>query len=104
MTTIYAMTQSMFVNKQAQSPQPPSAIKDPHSARNLSQKPAAIEGEFIKIGDSVTQDDAQNLFERANQYAQLSANAQNGLQAYTAIDTENKREALRQLMGVDLYA
>jgi hypothetical protein len=103
MASIYPMTQSLFVNRQPDSaPQP--LVKDINSAVEATTKLSPIEGEFFKIGDSVSFSQAENLFERANQYAQLTTSAQNGLQIYTAIDTGSQREELRRLMGVDLYA
>lgn len=104
MASIYPMTQSLFVNRQAQSATQQQPVKDINSAIHVKAKPSPIEGEFFKIGDSVSFSQAENLFERANQYAQMTKSAQNGLQAYTAIDTETKREELQRLMGVDLYA
>lgn len=102
--TIYPMTQSLFVNKQTESTSQQVSPRDTKAENPSATRQMPIEGEFIKIGDSVSFSQAENLFDRANKYAELSNNAQNGLQAYTAIDTENKREALRRLMGVDLYA
>ncbi|MFT4652657.1 MAG: hypothetical protein ACJA0G_001054 [Kangiellaceae bacterium] len=103
MASIYPMTQSLFVNRQPDSAQQP-LVKDINSAVEATTKLSPIEGEFFKIGDSVSFSQAENLFERANQYAQLTTSAQNGLQIYTAIDTGSQREELRRLMGVDLYA
>jgi hypothetical protein len=108
MANIYPTTQSLFVNKQLESPTQQVPIREPKNNLQKGAALAPIEGEFVKIGDSVSFSEAENLFERANQYAQMNADisksAHNGLQAYTAIDTETKREALRSLMGVDLYA
>ncbi len=91
------------MERQTESGQQPLG-KDSSNAVEATTKLSPIEGEFFKIGDSVSFSQAENLFERANQYAQLTTSAQNGLQIYTAIDTGSQREELRRLMGVDLYA
>jgi hypothetical protein len=106
------MKQSLFVNRQSASTAAQMPIKEnkgdvSHPVQEVAQAKktkAPIEGEFIKIVEHASFDQAENLFEHANQYAKMTNNAQNGLQAYTAIDTQNKRNALRDLMGVDLYA
>lgn len=104
MASIYPMTQSFFVNRQPDSAAQSPRVKDVNSAIQATTKLSPIEGEFFKIGDSVSFSQAENLFERANQYAQMTTSAQNGLQVYSAIDTGSEREELRRLMGVDLYA
>lgn len=103
---MFPVTQSLFVNRQVESTGQQSTVNKKIDSTNAQHqaKPKVVEGEFIKIGDSVSFTEAESLFERANQYAQLSNSAQNGLQAYTSIDAQNKREELRRLMGVDLYA
>ena len=104
MAAIYPLAQTLFVNKQNES----ASYVQTHNRNVEMAKPAnmvvALEGEFIKTGDSGSFSDAQHIFERANQFAQMSSNAQNGLHAYTSLDTERTREAVRRLMGVDLYA
>jgi hypothetical protein len=104
MAGIYPLAQTLFVNKQNES----ASYVQTHNRNADMAKPvskqAALEGEFIKTGNSASFSDAQHIFERANQYAQMSSTAQNGLQAYTSLDTERTREAVRHLMGVDLYA
>lgn len=104
MAGIYPLAQTLFVNKQNES----ASYVQTHNRNADMAKPvnktAALEGEFIKTGDSASFSDAQHIFERANQFAQMSSTAQNGLQAYTSLDTEKTREAVRRLMGVDLYA
>jgi hypothetical protein len=109
MPSIYPIAQSLFVNRQAESAAQQGPLKGGEKSLNNNDlhtktKVSPIEGEFIKIGDMVSFNEAENLFDRAHQYAQMTSSAQNGLQAYTSIDVENKREALRRLMGVDLYA
>jgi hypothetical protein len=108
MATIYPMTQSFFVNKQAESPAQQAVVKD--SAENKKettnnvQKAKPVEGEFIKVGDAVSFNQAEDLFENAKKYVEMTKNAQQGLQAYTSLDTDTKRDKLHNLMGVDLYA
>lgn len=100
MADIFPVKQSLFVNRQAQAAtQTNDAVKNTNGS-----SPAVIEGEYIKIGDFASFSQAKSLFETANQFASLSNNAQNGLQAYTALDAQNKRDELKRLMGVDLYA
>jgi len=104
MPTIYPLAQTVFVNKQGQSVRgPQTSIANTELTKPVT-KATVFEGEFIKTGDSTNFTHARDIFERANQFALLTNNAQNGLQSYTFSDTQDKREALRHLMGVDLYA
>ena len=91
------------MERQTESGQQPLG-KDSSNGVEDRTKLSRNEGGFFRRGDSVSFSQAENLFERANQYAQLTTSAQNGLQIYTAIDTGSQREELRRLMGVDLYA
>jgi len=104
MSTVYPLAQSLFVNKQSESTSHQQTQDRNVDAVKSANNATAIEGEFIKIGDSTSFMEAQDMFERAKQYANMTNNAQNGLQTYTSLDAENQREALRELMGVDLYA
>lgn len=104
MPTIYPLAQTLFVNKQSESAHYQQAQNRNADIVKPVNKLHAIEGEFIKIGDSASFNEAKHIFERANQYAQMTNNAQNGLQAYTALDVDKTREDVRRLMGVDLYA
>ncbi len=96
------MVQTLFVNKQVEPFQKYDSKTQQTDADKQSLKP--LEGEYIKIGDSVGFAQAEELFEHTNRYAAMPSKVHNGLQAYTSIDMANKREALRSLMGVDLYA
>lgn len=104
MAGIYPVAQTLFVNKQNESASYVQAHNRSADMAKPVSKTVALEGEFIKTGDATSFSDAQHIFERANQFAQMSSTAQNGLQAYTSLDTEKNREAVRRLMGVDLYA
>lgn len=104
MAAIYPLAQTLFVNKQNESASYVQTHNRNAEAAKSVSKVAALEGEFIKTGDSTSFSEAQHIFERAKQFSQMSSNAQNGLHAYTSLDTEKTREALRNLMGVDLYA
>lgn len=104
MPTIYPLAQTFFVNKHSESANSQQAQNRNADIVKPVTKGTAIEGEFIKVGDSTSFSGAQHIFERANQYAQMTKSAQNGLQAYTSLEVESTRETLRGLMGVDLYA
>lgn len=60
--------------------------------------------QILKAGSKQAMADAEALFSRANSYADVSANVQKNLQAYEAVAGALKREAVSQMMGVDLYA
>nr|WP_136249786.1 hypothetical protein [Ningiella ruwaisensis] len=59
---------------------------------------------IIKLGSQQAFSDAEAIFSRANSYADVSSKVQKSLQAYEAVEVSLKREAVSQLMGIDLYA
>lgn len=104
MSTIYPIAQTLYVNKQSESASQQYSHNRSENEIKAVAKSAALEGDIIKIGDASSFIEAQDMFERANQFNKISNNAQNGIQAYTSQDIETRRETVRELMGVDLYA
>lgn len=104
MSSINSVNQSLFVNRQAPDQAANKASK--HSAEEKA--PLVIEADFVQTGSQKSIEQADAMFSRANDYAKLSEHyspkAQQGIQAYNALEVESKRDHIRGIMGVDIYA
>lgn len=80
--------------------------KDVESATAFEQNPSkkVLEGDVIKRGEPDNFAQADDIFKRAEYFKSLSSSVKQGIQAYTSIDNEFKREQIKLMMGVDLYA
>jgi len=104
MTIISPLSQSLFVNNHDN--KAVSSVKN--NTEREALKPVTLEANFLQTGSEDIQQQADDLFTRANDYSKLSdaysSHAQAGLKAYTALELATKRDAVSQMMGVDLYA
>ena len=103
MQSTTSVTQSVFVNKQSEQVK----NNNPQQASQNKAQAVAIEGEFVKRGDQHTQHQAEDVFARSHEFANMesvSFSVKNGLQAYTSMDLAIKKDEISRLMGVDLFA
>lgn len=107
MSTITGLNQSLFVNKQDGNSAHSPKVNTQNSDRQVL-KPVTLEADFIQAGNEYIQQQADDIFTRANEYTKLSdaysPAAQEGLRAYSSIELAAKREAVSLMMGVDIYA
>ncbi|MGB3727068.1 MAG: hypothetical protein WA981_15060 [Glaciecola sp.] len=105
MSAINSIQQSVFTNKQAELGQQKQTETDKPSTKPL---PVVIDAEYVNAGNVKSAEQADELFSRANSYASMSESVslhvQTGLKAYTQHELSSKRDAISELMGVDLYA
>jgi hypothetical protein len=100
--SISTINQRFFVNSELGNTDP-KALR--HAGTETSKDaPQDTKKQIVKAGSQQTMSDAEAIFARANSYSDVSVKVQKSLQAYEAIEVSLKREALSQLMGVDLYA
>ena len=97
----FMVSQQLNINKAPQRPQDVNAVLADKPNKN---QPITLEVEFIKRGDKAAQVQADDLFAQANSYASVAPKVQQSLQAYQSLALSDKREALSDLMGIDLYA
>ncbi|MEM0911271.1 MAG: hypothetical protein AAGJ37_09875 [Pseudomonadota bacterium] len=64
----------------------------------------AVNVELIKRGDLHSFKQADMLFNRANAYANMTMQAQRMLSGYQSVALDERKETIRQMLGVDLYA
>ncbi|MFC4699769.1 hypothetical protein ACFO4O_06325 [Glaciecola siphonariae] len=104
MESVSTIKQSLYVNDELNATRKPRSPSQNNDASG-SQTPASkISEQVIKTGSNQTMADAEAIFARANSYSDVSAKVQKNLQAYESVELSLKREALSELMGVDLYA
>lgn len=60
--------------------------------------------QLVRVGDDHAKEQADYLFERANAFAKLSTQGQRMILGYESVAREQQRDAVRQVMGVDLFA
>lgn len=80
---------------------------DYEQKRTVTEPRAIIEGDYVRVGDEKTIEQAQELFSRAGlyeQYAKLDSRAAKGLETYQSLLTASERDSISELMGVDVYA
>jgi len=96
----------IFINADADASSKRATLSLPEKSTDpqTSSIPAKRNDPIIKYGNPESVADAQAMFSRANSYADLSSSIKKGLQAYESIDMSERQEALKQLMGVDIYA
>lgn len=102
MQSISTVNQSIFNNKQVETGDRKNLQSNNENTNPKAQK--ILEGELLKVGDTVTQQQAEDIFERTHIFQDLSYQAQHGLKAYVSHELDYKRQALKETMGVDLYA
>lgn len=102
MESILTTQKSIFINNEAGTSRKSLALKT--AAVDAAEQQQQNKKPVIKSASNKAIADAQAIFARANSYADVSAKVQKNLQAYEAVEVSLKREALSQLMGVDLYA
>ncbi|GEM_PF-5216455 len=85
-----------FVNQQQNKQKLDSGIK------NVAEKPINVE--LINSGDKRSFEHAEMLFKRANAYAGLTMQAQRMLTGYEGVVLNERKETIRQMLGVDIYA
>jgi hypothetical protein len=100
MQSIASIKQSLYINKDTLS----AAKTRAQDTVESGSEPQTAKNHLIRTGSSQTMADAEAIFARANSYAEVSAKVQKSLQAYEAVEVSLKREAVSQLMGIDLYA
>jgi hypothetical protein len=100
--SISTINQRLFVNSDL-GPAVPNSLRHAN-AETSEDAPHDTKQQVIKAGSQQAMSDAEAIFARANSYSDVSGKVQKSLQAYEAIEVSLKREALSQLMGVDLYA
>jgi hypothetical protein len=100
--SISTINQRLFVNSDLGSANPKN-LK--HATAEVAKDaPQEAKKQILNVGSEQAISDAEAIFARANSYSEVSGKVQKSLQAYEAIEVSLKREALSQLMGVDLYA
>jgi hypothetical protein len=97
----FMVSQQLGINKAPQKPNEPIAVSADKQDKN---QPITLEVEVLKRGDKAAQTQADDIFAQANSYASVSPKVQQSLQAYQSLALSDKREALSDLMGIDLYA
>ncbi len=107
MQSILSTRQSIFINDSANSAVRPNKVAnnvDNAGAFEQNAPKKVLEGHIIKRGESENFAQADGIFERAEYFKSLSSSVKQGIQAYTSIDNEVKREQIKSMMGVDIYA
>jgi hypothetical protein len=103
MTSISSIKQNLYVNSDSKAPGQQKPIE-----KLANQSDAGEQGDskksVLKVGSEKAMADAEAIFSQANSFSQISVQAQKSLQAYEALDLSMKREAVSELMGVDIYA
>lgn len=103
MTSISSIKQNLYVNSDSNAAgQKKSIVKPANQSDAVEQSDS--KKSVLKVGSDKAMADAEAIFSRANSFSQISAQAQKSLQAYEALDLSMKREAVSELMGVDIYA
>lgn len=102
MQSVGSVNQSLFVNKHHENLSHKYAKVD--SASDKAQSIQPIEGELLKMGDSVSASHANDLFNRSSAFKEFPYQVQHGLKSYTSLEMNETRESLKAIMGVDLYA
>lgn len=100
--SISTINQRLFVNSEL-GPADPKALSHANT-ETPKDAPQDTKKQIIKTGSQQIMSDVEEIFARANSYSDVSAKVQKNLQAYEAIELSLKREAISQLMRVDLYA
>ena len=95
--SVIGSNQLNFVNQQNVA----GKIQSVTEKTDENEKP--IEVVFVKSGDSRTQKQAEDVFQRANAFADLSMQAKRMVTGYAKIELEASREQFSQLLGVDIY-
>ena len=103
MPSISSIQQNLYINGDKGSPKKPELDAKALSDNESSQQHEAKK-HVVKLGSNQAIADAEAIFARANSYADVSAKVQKSLQAYEAVEVSLKREAVSQLMGVDIFA
>ncbi|WP_395342350.1 hypothetical protein PN836_000745 [Ningiella sp. W23] len=101
MESISSISQNVYLDNNAHSSK--RAELGQQSPQNKKQD-AVEQQQVIKLGSAQARSDAEAIYAKANSYSEASSKVQKNLQAYEAVEVSLKREAVSQLMGVDLYA
>lgn len=105
MQSLPSIRQSLFVNSfENNQTRNEKVDTKAHQQSEQSDQKKVIQGQVIRKGEAQSFTQADDIFERANYYDSLPSSTKEGLKAYTSIDNEIKRDQIKQMMGIDLYA
>ena len=99
MQPISSINYQVFVNQDRPVVKPSSIQKEVEAASdNKTYNTQKINADFKAFEDN------EALFSRGNAYADIAAKTQKQLNAYETVALANKRDAVKQMFGVDLFA
>ncbi|MGQ8364039.1 hypothetical protein [Glaciecola sp. 1036] len=99
MQPIRSLQGQLFVNENPV--QPKHKAVDPVKQQDTYQ---STTNDFVKSATETTEAVLEQVFARADTYAGISSSAQKSLEAYHQVEINHKREVVKTLLGVDLYA
>lgn len=94
--SVLSAQQQPFVNDQYKKPKQVEDVKGSHEKQ--------VSVELVNSGDVRSKSQADMIFQRANAYAKLSMQAQRMLSGYEGVVLNERKESIRKMLGVDLYA
>ncbi len=108
MAIVNSLNSSIYVNRQLDSAQNQSKDASKENVQKEQRAGVVLDAQYVKRLDESNEQQAKELFERANQYKEAIKQApeknQQSLNVYRSLDMLEQKETIQNMMGVDLYA